>query len=440
MEAISLYEKREQLKRVLQSRHFAKARKKSRFLDFVCEQAFLGNSEKLNEYLIGIEIYERGADFNPQEDAIVRVQAHEIRRSLKDYYEDEGKDDPFRIDLPPGHYVPIFSKQGDLSSSARQPLEQTPAELAAKTSARRFRLLALSLAFVCAGLVLMLAWQGSVARNAAPNSRSQALPREMLWFWQPFLPPAGPPLIVIPNHPLLRAAHEGDSRATLAQGHVIPKDKLPEFRDTIHYRELEAFHFVPSTTDFTAVGETLGLLSLFELFSQARQPVHVKASRLVDFEAIKQGNAILLGGNQPWSGRVFLYPNGFWFRRGVIANKVPRPSELAVYRPEFDPITNVLRRDYALVLMLPNEKADNRILLIYGIYTQGSQAAIEYITSADRLRELRSRLMAESPDRSRLPQYFQVLLETTVENYVPGKASVVAVRVIPQAAQGAQPE
>ncbi len=66
---------------------------------------------------------------------------------------------------------------------------------------------------------------------------------------------------------------------------------------------------------------------------------------------------------------------------------------------------------------------------VYGIYTQGSQAAIEYITSAQRLPELRKALMAASPNRSSPPPYFQALLETTVENYVPGKALLVAVRV-----------
>ena len=59
MDSISLYEKREELRRVLESKHFSKGKKKSRFLEFICEQNFLGNSNKLNEYLVGIEVYER---------------------------------------------------------------------------------------------------------------------------------------------------------------------------------------------------------------------------------------------------------------------------------------------------------------------------------------------------------------------------------------------
>lgn len=427
---ISLFEKREELRRVLQSKHFSNAPKKSRFLEFVSEQTMLGNAEKLNEYLIGTEVYGRGTDFNPQDDPIVRVQAHEIRRAIKKYYEEEGRSSPFRIILPLGHYVPVFSKSGhEVADEFPSPLAQ--AERIPRNRERGLLGLAIALAAVCGLLGFLLIRERS--RTEAAAQTRQTFPRMangLEWFWRPFLPPAEPPLIIIPNHPLLRAAHNGDSAQTLAHGHEISKEELPEFRDSIHFRELKRFLFVSSTTDFTAVGETVGLLNFFELFSRVGQKIHLQQSRLVTFEEIKRGNVILLGGNQPWSGRVFLNPEGFRFQAGVILNNKPHPGEKPVYKPEFDSVTNHLTRDYALILMLPNERKENRILLVYGIFTQGSQAAIEYITSAERLPELRKALTELSPDHKTPPLYFQALLETTVENSVPGKASLVAVRVV----------
>ena len=88
-------------------------------------------------------------------------------------------------------------------------------------------------------------------------------------------------------------------------------------------------------------------------------------------------------------------------------------------------------RDYALVLMLPDERSENRVLLRYGIYTQGSQAAIECVKNPERMGELRRALLDVSPDHKTIPPQFQVLLTTTVENAVPGSTSLVAVRVIP---------
>ena len=426
---ISLFEKREELRRILESKHFAGSPRKSKFLEFVSEQAFFGNGDKLNEYLIGVEVYDRGAEFNSQKDPIVRVQAHEIRRLLKKYYEDEGKDSPMRLELPPGAYVPVFvripaerSEVAELATSALIPL-----------SRRRSGLhwaLTLSLAAVCVVFGLLLIARSKQVVKTGQPSPAAGLPDVLEWFWGPFLPPAGPPLIVIPNHPLLRAAHDGDSAQTLASGHEIPKSELPEFRDTIHFRELKRFRFVPSVTDFTSVGETIGVVSLCQMFLRVDQQCHLQQSRLVNLEEIKANNAILLGGNQSWSGRVFLNVEGFHFQSGVILNRNPQPGEKPVYKPEFDPVTNQLSRDYALVLMLPNERSDNRVLLIYGVYTQGSQAAIEYLTNPERMSELRKALMNLSADRKIVPPYFQALLTTTVENAVPGNCSLVAVRAI----------
>jgi hypothetical protein len=440
---ISLFEKREELRRVLESRNFARAPKKTRFLEFVSEQTFLGNGDNLNEYLIGVEVYGRGATFNAQEDPIVRVQAHEIRRLLKQYYEEEGKDSLIRLELPAGHYVPSFARSAversvveEVAEEAAPPEPPLPLPGLRKTVPAALHLgLTLALAAACVVLAFFLATRVRPSAQTQPAAVSLpgaavSLPDDLGWFWRPFLPPASGPVIVIPNHPLLRAAHDGDSAQTLAGGHEIPKASLPEFRDTIHYRELKRFLFVPSLTDFTSVGETLGVVRLCNMFYSVGEKCNVQQSRLVNFDEIKGENAILLGGSQAWSGRVFLNVEGFHLQSGVILNRNPQPGEKPAYRPEFDPVTNQLTRDYALVLMLPNEKKEDRVLLIYGIYTQGSQAAIEFLTNPEQMRELRKALLALAPDHKTMPLYFQALLETSVENSVPGTSSLVALRVI----------
>ena len=428
---LSLFEKREELRRVLQSKQFASAPKRSRFLEFVAEQTLLGNGDKLNEYLIGVEVYGRNSGFNPQEDPIVRVQAHEIRRALRKYYEENGSECVLRIDLPSGHYVPTFSR----STLARDESKESAALIANRTRGGHRLLWALTLTLAAAcitlGIFLAVALRQN-ARIASSRPVVTSLPSSLEWFWRPFLPPASTPLIVIPNHPILRAAHDGDSAQTRAQGHEISKSSLPEFHDTIHFRELKRFIFVPSLTDFTAVGETLGIVRLCEMFFESGESCRVQPSRLVNFDQIKSGNAILLGGSQVWSGLVFLDVEGFHMQSGVILNRQPQPGEKPIYRPEFDPVTNELTRDYALILMLPNEKKDNRILLIYGIYTQGSQAAIEYLMNPESMAALNKALIATSPDHKTIPPYFQALITTSVENSVPGTASLVAVRSIPR--------
>jgi hypothetical protein len=41
-------------------------------------------------------------------------------------------------------------------------------------------------------------------------------------------------------------------------------------------------------------------------------------------------------------------------------------------------------------------------------------------------------LVERSADGKSIPKYFQVLLSTTVESYVPGRVSLVSTRIIPE--------
>jgi hypothetical protein len=433
-DSLTLYEKRSELKRVLESKYFAKAPKRRRFLEFTSEQALLGEEDKLNEYLIGVEVYQRGVDFDPQQDPIVRVQAHEIRRLLRNYYEEEGKNSLVRVELHPGQYAPVFSRvkiDSEGPAVSPVPAKTPPAGFARLISQWHYAMMVF-LGLACAALGFLFVRERDLARQpAGSRALAAALPESEEWFWRPFLEGAIPPLIVVPTPPVLRLGTEGDSSQTLRDGYTIPKDKMPQFRDTFHFRELRSFTFVPTTTDFTGIGETLGLIDLSRLFTGHGMMIRVKTSRLTDYNEIQGGNTIILGGGNTWSNRVFANPAGFYVGEGVFKNNAPGPGEAAAYGPGFDPVTNRLTQDYALILMQPNHTKQERLLFLYGLYTQGTEAAAEYVTNAERLAELRKALVAASADKKTAPPFFEALISVPVENYVPGGASLVAVRITP---------
>jgi hypothetical protein len=53
-----------------------------------------------------------------------------------------------------------------------------------------------------------------------------------------------------------------------------------------------------------------------------------------------------------------------------------------------------------------------------------------FLTNPERMAELRKALLDLAADHKTIPQYFQRLLTTTVENPVPGKSSLVAIRIV----------
>lgn len=108
---VSVEAVREQLKRILDSKAFARSPRISRFLTFVVEQTLEGQEGKLKEYLLGVEVFGRLDSFDPRIDSIVRVEARRLRYKLDKYYEGEGPSDPVYIQFRKGCYVPAFCEK-----------------------------------------------------------------------------------------------------------------------------------------------------------------------------------------------------------------------------------------------------------------------------------------------------------------------------------------
>src|SRR5688572_14132707 len=94
-----------QLERILASPGFANAGRLSRFLRFVVERTLAGEGDQLKEYLIGTEVFDRAADYDPRLDSIVRVEARRLRAKLQEYYAGPGRDDSVTISVDKGSYV-----------------------------------------------------------------------------------------------------------------------------------------------------------------------------------------------------------------------------------------------------------------------------------------------------------------------------------------------
>ena len=113
-EKFTNFEIAEQLKRILSTPAFNNSPVLSRFLEFIVDETVAGKEQGIKEYTIGIHVLARRNDFNPQLDAIVRTHAGRLRRALKEYYHDKGKNDQIWIEIPKGSYVPVFQLQNEI--------------------------------------------------------------------------------------------------------------------------------------------------------------------------------------------------------------------------------------------------------------------------------------------------------------------------------------
>jgi TolB-like protein/Tfp pilus assembly protein PilF len=93
---------------VLSSRAFSGSRRLQRFLRWTAERVLANEANYIKEYQLGVEVFERGQDFDPATDSIVRVEANRLRHKLREYYDDQGQQDDLRVEFPKGSYIPIF--------------------------------------------------------------------------------------------------------------------------------------------------------------------------------------------------------------------------------------------------------------------------------------------------------------------------------------------
>jgi hypothetical protein len=95
------------LRKILASRLFARSSQQSRFLRFTVEETLAGRGPDLEQYVIGLRVFDRRDSFDPQSDPIVRIGAMRLRAKLNAYYETEGREDSIIIEFPRG-YMPVF--------------------------------------------------------------------------------------------------------------------------------------------------------------------------------------------------------------------------------------------------------------------------------------------------------------------------------------------
>jgi adenylate cyclase len=109
---------RDVLGRVLGHPEFLASEKRREFLKFVVEETLAGRADQIHGYTVATAVFGRGADFDPGNDPIVRIEAGKLRRELERYYLVAGGEDPIRIDIPKGRYVPLFIEQSGSANGA----------------------------------------------------------------------------------------------------------------------------------------------------------------------------------------------------------------------------------------------------------------------------------------------------------------------------------
>jgi hypothetical protein len=115
---------REQARKIESSGALGRSRSYARLLEFLVECSSKGRTPK--ELEIAMEVFGKGADFDPSQDSMVRVYAHNLRQKLDHYYAADGAAEKQQLTLARGEYRVSLARPTGVQAEAEPAAVQTP--------------------------------------------------------------------------------------------------------------------------------------------------------------------------------------------------------------------------------------------------------------------------------------------------------------------------
>jgi len=385
-----------------------------KLLKYLGEQSLESPGVSLKEYQIATEVFGRPTDFDPRLDSTVRVQTGRLRSKLSEYYAGDGSLDRLVIEIPKGAY--------SLTHHVRPPVDppaQPPAPLATQAlpwqAPRAYPLSWLFLSVVI-GAVVVVIIAVAVTRSlmpASPVASSEQAAPALRAFWSGFSSGADAPLVVYSNAEFVGRPETG-----------------------LRYYNPATDHGKPILDHYTGVGEVMAVHEIDRVFGALQHAVRIKRGRLLTWDDAKTNDLIFIGSpSENLSLRELPGTQDFLFTRKttaprqgdlIISNLHPGSGEQPIYLASEPPIIE----DYALVALSSGLNPSHRVLILAGITTFGTQAAVEFVCRTGRLEELLSKLGPSA--RLHVP-LFEALLRVKISGGVPVQSEVVSLHVHPRA-------
>jgi hypothetical protein len=364
-------EVREQLARLLDSSLFRGSRRYPGLLRFIVERKLDGRIEQLKERTLGVEVFGRRADYDTNQDPIVRVSAAEIRKRIAQYYHEPGHETELRIELPLGSYIPVFH-------SATVAPVLTPAVVRPWYPAKKWWWLALAACLPLAAL----SWN-----RAAPIDQ----------FWRPLVQSGSPVSLCV-------------ARSPFESGHLV---------DTVNFE---------SRSSNIAWPDVVTLAKLTGLLQAKGQRYEIRREDRASFDDLRQGPAILIGGfNDSWTLRLMNDQRFRFQKEGTLCwikdQQNPADKRWSIDLGHTDAHGSpFLAQDYAIVSRVANPRTGSMLVLVAGLWGYGTQAAGEFLTNG-RFLEAFARQVPAGWEKKNM----QIVIGTEVIDHTPGPPQVLAV-------------
>jgi hypothetical protein len=414
-----------ELERVLESKPFRTSNRSRLFLRYVVLHSINGQSEKLKERTIGIDVYQRVVDYATGDDPVVRVSASEVRKRLEQYYYTAPHDTPVRIEIPMGSYTPEYHwaslpiPVAESLSLAVPGVQETDSPDMEVTTPRRRRKSGLKLWSMLTGLLFAVGAMFTVAWVI--EHRTSSSTQSVLYdFWAPALNSQHPILICLARPVVYRPKidlYEKFSR--MHPGTFTTEDQRDNQQLPLNPNEMIAWKDMEVYSGYgVAGGDVEAAVSISDLFTAMKKSHQLRIGNDYSFQDLRTSPSVIVGAfNNRWtlemnSGLHFAFVWGVGIQE--------QGSSGRTWNFEGDP-TQKNFVDYGLVTRLVTSKTGQFVVSVAGPSFAGTQTAGEFVSSS----ELLEQGLKSAPSDWRTKN-FQLILKTNVIDGIPGPPHVVA--------------
>jgi len=284
---------REQAASIVRSGALGRSRSYARLLEFLVECAHSGRTPK--ELEIAIEVFGRGADFDPSQDSMVRVYAHNLRQKLEHYYATAGRNEPRQLTLARGEYRVSLSEPNEPTEAAdaEAPVAPVAPPPAASTAQPRPALSRGRLAAAAAALLVLGVGLGAaivIESEPAPPAAA-AVAKSALW--ADMLDDELPILVVVGDYYIYGELDEHGDVARLVRdfnvGSGAELDELMKNDTTLMSRYMDL------DLTYLPTGSAFALLDLLRVLYTSDKSVRVVSMSEMNEADLKSSHVIYVG-------------------------------------------------------------------------------------------------------------------------------------------------
>jgi len=268
---ISNQEKLETMQKVLSGEEFSHSLKNQELLKYLVESSL--DDKELTETIIATEFFDKGSDFNPLEDASIRVSISQIRKRLLNYYLTQGQKDKILIDIPKGHYVVRFF---------------TRSERAADLNLSRSVKLVFSITTICLLIIITFIW----IKYERINKKIEIFPRENP-IWAEILEETRPTLVILGDYFFMYMDRNGDNPRFNVRDPRI--NSLEEYHEYSIKNPDSKENLKPLAHSYLRPSAVWGFMELLPILKSMKSSFLVKQASEVDWADISSNNVIFIG-------------------------------------------------------------------------------------------------------------------------------------------------